>query len=270
MSDSELVDHMEKVWRSITILCSSFTEELWKTYTDCPGWSVQDQMSHLVGVESGILGRPSPDHTPSETSHVKNDVGQRNEVVVDWRRSSTGPQVLEEFREVTEERLSYLKTMDQGDFKVETQTPLGPGTVAEFLRIRIFDAWVHEQDIRRAVRQPGHLEGSVAVLSVGRLSMAMGMVVGRKAAVPDGTTVVFNITGDAGRVLSIVVEGNRAREMEFEPINPTIRLAMNVETFNCLGCGRWAPDYALASGKVTIAGDQEIGKTIVNKMNIMI
>jgi uncharacterized protein (TIGR03083 family) len=270
MSDFELVNQMEQVWHSITTLCSSFTEEQWKTPTDCPGWSVQDQISHLVGTEVGILGRPLPDHTPADTSHVKNDVGQRNEVMVDWRRSSSGAQVLEEFRKLIWERLSSLKAMKGDDFRTETQTPLGPGTVAEFLRIRIFDAWVHEQDIRRAVGQPGHLEGPVAVLSVGRVARGMPMVVGRKAAAPDGTTVVFNITGDAGRVLPIVVEGNRAREMESEPINPTVRLTMGAETFNCLGCGRWAPADGLASGKVTITGAQELGETIVNQMNIMI
>lgn len=270
MSDVELVDYMEQVWHSITTLCSSFNEDQWKTPTDCPGWSVQDQVSHLAGAEVGILGRPSPDHAPVETGHVKNEVGQRNEVVVDWRRSSPGPKVLEEFQQVTRERLSLLRAMTEADFQAETQTPIGPGTVAEFLRIRIFDAWIHEQDIRRAIGLPGHLEGPVAVLSVGRVARAMPFVVGKKAAAPDGTTVVFHITGNAGRVLPIVVEGTRARELEVEPPNPSVRLIMDAETFACLGCGRWPPRESLESGKVTIQGSQELGETIVNQMNIMI
>ncbi len=53
MSDLELVDNMEQVWRSIADLCSPLTEEQWKTPTECPGWSVQDQVSHLAGSESG-------------------------------------------------------------------------------------------------------------------------------------------------------------------------------------------------------------------------
>ena len=270
MSDTELVDHMEQVWHSIATLCSPFTEEQWKTSTDCPGWSVQDQISHLVGAEVGILGRPSPDHTPEDTRHVKNEVGQRNEVVVDWRRSSTGAKVLEEFQQVTSERLGLLRAMSEADFQVETQTPIGPGTVAEFLRIRIFDAWIHEQDIRRAVGIPGHLDGPVAILSVGRVARGMPMVVGRKAAAADGTTVVFDITGKAGRVLPIAVEGTRARELEAQPQNPTVRLTMDAESFVCLGCGRWAPGDSLDLGKVTIQGSQELGETIINQMNIMI
>ena len=54
MSDQQngqqLVDMMEAVWRSIGELCQGFSEGQWKTATDCPNWSVQDQLSHLVGV----------------------------------------------------------------------------------------------------------------------------------------------------------------------------------------------------------------------------
>ncbi len=270
MSDLDLVEYMEQVWRSIATVCSPLTEEQWKTPTDCPGWSVQDQVAHLVGAESGILGRPEPDHTPSNAAHVKNDIGHRNEAVVDWRRSRTGAQVLAEFREVTSERLQLLRAMKEDDFLVETQTPVGPGTVAEFLRIRIFDAWIHEQDIRRAVGQAGHLEGPVAQLSIGRVAMAMPYVVGKKAQAADGATVIFDITGGAGRVLPIAMEGSRARQMEEAPSEPTVRLTMDGETFACLGCGRWEPVQALGSGKISIQGDKEFGQTIVEQMNFMI
>ncbi len=151
MSDQQLVDMMEAVWNSIDALGQGFSESQWKTPTDCPNWSVQDQLSHLVGSESRILGRPAPEHTPAETGHVRNEIGARNEEQVDWRRSWPGARVLEEFREVTAERLVGLRAMTPEDFAAETETPIGPGTVADFLRIRIFDAWIHEQDIRRAV-----------------------------------------------------------------------------------------------------------------------
>ena len=82
--------------------------------------------------------------------------------------------------------------------------------------------------------------------------------------------MVFHITGNAGRVLPIAVEGTRARELEEEPTNPTVRLTMDAETFVCLGCGRWAPGDSLESGKVTIQGSEELGETILNQMNIMI
>ncbi len=270
MSDQELVDKLERVWRSLDELCTTLTEQEWKLPTDCPKWSVQDNLAHIVGAESSLLGRPAPEHTPQEMGHVKNEIGRRNEVQVDWRRSRSGAEVLAEFREVTGERLRQLRAMGPEDFAAPTQTPVGPGTVRDFLQIRIFDCWVHEQDIRRAVGRPGHMEGPVAEHSVGRLCLAMPYVVGKKAQAPDGTTVVFEVTGPAGRTLAIGVEGGRAKPLETPPATPTVRLTMDVETFNCLGCGRWDPDRTLESGKVQIAGDRALGETIVRQMNFMI
>ena len=160
--------------------------------------------------------------------------------------------------------------MTEEEFAAETQTPIGPGTVTEFVRIRIFDAWVHEQDIRRALDLPGELEGLVAAHAVGRIARAMPFVTARKAQAPDGVTVVFHVTGPAGRVVSVGVEGGRGSELESEPASPIIRITTDVETFACLGCGRWDPSEALRSGRVTVTGDTALGETIVTNMNIMI
>ncbi len=270
MSNLKLVDYMDQVWRSLTTLCSGFTEAQWKAPTDCPGWSVQDQLAHLAGAESGILGQTPPEHVPANVDHVRNDIGRSNEVVVDWRRPRPGTQVLEEFQKLTSQRMIALRAMSDADFQVETQTPIGPGTVAEFLRLRIFDAWIHEQDIRRAVGRSGHLEGPVAEHSMGRLAMAMPYVVGKKAQAADGATVVFEVTGPAGRILPIGMDGSRARVLDQGPAQPTVRLTMNAETFACLGCGRWEPAQAVASGQVTITGDRALGETIIHQMNFMI
>ncbi len=266
----DVVDKMERVWRTIDALCSNLTEPEWKTPTDCPGWSVQDQLSHLVGSENRILGRPAPDHTPQDLRHVKNEMGERNEVVVDWRRSSPGAKILEEFRHVTGERLHILRALSAEDFAAETQTPIGPGTVRMLIEIRIFDAWVHEQDMRRALNRPGDLEGPIAEHAVERCTQAMPFVVGRKAQAADGTTVVFEVTGAAGRTLAIGVEGKRATLLDVALTAPTVRLVMDVETFTCLGCGRWEPSATLQAGKVQIDGDNALGETIVRQLNFMI
>ncbi|MGQ4810081.1 hypothetical protein NKDENANG_03527 [Candidatus Entotheonellaceae bacterium PAL068K] len=270
MSDQEVVDKMEGVWRSIEELSATLTEDDWKTPTDCPGWSVQDQLSHLVGAENRLLGRPGPKHTPSDLNHVKNEIGERNEVLVDWRRSWSGAEVLAEFREITGERLRCLRGLSADDFAAETQTPIGPGTVRLLIEIRIFDAWIHEQDMRRALKRPGHLDGSVAAHAVGRCALAMPMVVGHKARAGDGTTVVFEVTGAAGRRLAIGVQGKRANVLDTAPATPTVRLSMDVETFTRLSCGRWDPDEVLKIGKVQIEGDRSLGETIVRQLNFMI
>ena len=268
----QIVDLMESVWQSLSALCADFTPAQWATPTECPGWSVQDQISHLVGSECRLLGRPAPEHEPADTSHVRNETGQSNERLVDYRRQFSGAAVLAEFRAVTAERLAALRTMTDADFAAETDNPLGRGPYTDLLRIRIYDAWVHEQDIRRALGIPGHLDGPVARHAYGRTEMAMPFVVGRKVKPADGATVVFDITGATGGTIALNMDGGRAHRLDAAatPASPTVRLTMDLTAFNALGTGRWTADAALASGSVAIAGDRALGERIVGEMNFMI
>ena len=270
MSDQEIVDKLERVWGSMAALCAPLSERDWKLPTDCPKWSVQDHVSHVVGTESRLAGRPVPDHTPQEMGHVHNDIGRGNEIWVDFLRSRTGEQVLAAFSEVTAARLQRLRGMSADDFSEPTQTPVGPGTVRDFMVIRIFDCWVHEQDIRRAVGRPGHMEGPVVIHSMDRMVRAMPFVVGKKAAAPDGSAVVFDISGPAGRTVAIGVQGGRAASLESTPAAADVRLTMDVETFTCLGNGRWEASHALGRDKVGIDGNRELGERVVAGMNFMV
>lgn len=268
MADIGVVAKTEMAFRALDDLCSSLTPEEWSLPTDCPGWSVQDNLSHVVGTESMILGRPAPEHDPGEKEWIRNPIGASNEVQVDYRRSWPPEKVLEEYREVTGERIKAMKAYSDEDLKAESWTPVGQGTVEDLLAIRIMDIWVHEQDIRRAVGKTGGLEGPVAEHAFGRHSTAMPFIVGKKVAPPDGTTVVFEVTGPAGGTVAVGKEGKRAERLDEVPESPTVRLSMDLATFSCLCCGRGDPS-ALAE-QVKIEGDTELGRKIVGELNFMI
>jgi uncharacterized protein (TIGR03083 family) len=264
--DQKLVDALDEEWRSIIDLCAGLNEAQWMTETECPGWSVQDNVAHLVGIESVIMGHPPPDHTPPDLPHVKNDIGRSNEVWVDARRSRTGAEVLDEFRDVARRRIENLRGMTDADFGAETWTPAGPGAVRDLIPFRIFDSWAHEQDMRRALGRPGHLDGPAAELSLGRVTGALPFVVGKKVKPPDGATVVFE---HDGRTTAIGMEGGRGKPFDPAPADPTVRLAMDTDTLVRLGMGRGDPAQILASGAVKIDGDQELGRRIVAEMNFL-
>jgi len=268
-SDQQLVDRLEQVWGSIDAACAGLDEAQWKTPTDLPGWSVQDNLVHISAIESSILGRPPPDHTPPELEHVKNEVGERNEVWVDSRRSWSGADVLAEFREVTGARLAQLRASSKADFDAESWTPAGPGTVRDLLPFRAFDSWAHEQDIRRAVDRPGDLDGAVADFAFRRIVDALPFVVGKKVHPPDGTKVVIEVTGSWPTTVAIVMDAGRAKSLPSRPEAPDATLTMDAETLACLGMGRWEPTDALGRGKVTIAGDDALGRAVVEQMNFM-
>jgi uncharacterized protein (TIGR03083 family) len=96
---------------TIDRLCSDLPAGQWDLPTGCPGWTVKDQLSHLVDYEARALGRPAPRHEPGPLPHVKNEMGRANKVGVDARRAMSGAAVLDEFGQVTAQRLAQLRRL---------------------------------------------------------------------------------------------------------------------------------------------------------------
>ena len=61
--------------------------------TECPGWSVKDQLSHLIGIERAIMGEPAPAWSDPLGEHVHNDFAATNEPYVAVRRAEPGAAV---------------------------------------------------------------------------------------------------------------------------------------------------------------------------------
>ena len=151
-----VVDLLEGEWAQVSELCAALSPTEWARPTECPGWSVQDQLAHLIGTESMLLGEPTPDVTidPAEYQHVRNDMGRINEAWVASMADRAPIEVLSRFRETTGRRLEALRTCDQEQWDAEGVTPVGKDTYGRFMRVRTFDCWIHEQDIRDAVAFP--------------------------------------------------------------------------------------------------------------------
>lgn len=255
-----------QVFRDIEALLESLTPQEWALPTECPGWSVQDNVSHIIGTESAILGREAPAHDPGDKAWVKNPIGASNEVQVDYRRSWPPEKVLDEYRDVTSERIRAIEAMSDDDLAAESWTPVGPGTVRDLIAVRVMDCWVHEQDIRRAVDKPGGLDTPVAAHAFGRHRSAIPFVVGKKVGAPDGTTVVVDVAGQAP--FAVGVEGKRANLLTEIPTHADVRLSMDLETFNRLCCGRG--DAGDVASGVKIDGDENLGRSILANQNFMI
>jgi uncharacterized protein (TIGR03083 family) len=265
--DKVLVERLGEVWPALDELGGSLAESEWELATDCPGWSVKDQFAHLTHIEGRLLGRPDPDDDlPESMPHVKNEFGRVNEVFVASRRAWSGAEVLAEFREATRERLAALRAYAPGEFDADSWTPVGPGTVRELLPFRMFDAWTHEQDVRRAVGRPGDLDTPVAEAALGMMVGAMPFVVGRKVRPREGTVVVFSLSSPLARDFAVGVVDGRGVAIDGAP-DPTVRLTMSTETFGRLSCGRVAADDVLASGELVLDGDVELGRSVAGTMD---
>jgi uncharacterized protein (TIGR03083 family) len=267
MDATPTVDLLDETWSSIIDLGHQLSPEDWELPTDCPGWTVKDVASHVIGTERFLQGLPPADADPGERPHVRNPLGAMNEREVEARRGRSGAEVLAELEEVVALRLSTLRAGDDAYFAQDALTPTGPGTLLDFLNIRVLDCWVHEQDMRRAVGRPGHVDCGAAQHTIDRMLRTVPMVVGKRAAAPDGATVVLELTGPVERTVGITVEGGRAKIVDSVPA-PDVRLAMDSETYVVLANGR-EPASARAD-QVSIEGDQALGQAIVGNLNTMI
>jgi uncharacterized protein (TIGR03083 family) len=263
------IDQLDEQWRTSAGLADGFSEVDWDSTTDLPGWTVKDNFSHLVGTEAWLRGEPLPEVDTDGFDHLTAPSSPTTEPAVAVRRERSGPEVLAEFREVTAARIADLRTMTDEEWETETMGPVGPQPYWDFMDIRLYDCWMHEQDCRRALGLAGNQDSAAADHAMWRHELAAGFVVGKKAKAPDGSSVVFDLSGPLARTVAVVVDG-RAQVVDEAPADPTVRIGMDTETYWCLGGGRWDPAAVLASGNITIEGDRELGERVVQSMNFMI
>ena len=257
-----------ETWQSMQTLGETLTETEWKTATACPGWSVQDNLSHIIGTERALGGFGGIEHKAKNLENVKNPIGEANEHQVDARRHLSGAQVLNEFKEIVALRKSFLETAPENYFTEETMTPMGKAPLAVFMSIRAMDCWVHEQDIRRAINKPGNQGSQCAELSVDRLCRTLPIVVGKRAKAPEGSVTVMKITGPVQRNIMITVKDGRAAIIKTNDVAPIVEIEFDSNVFNQLATGRATSDQLRE--KIKIVGDVSLGELVVGALNMMI
>ena len=266
MIPTTTIDTLALSFASLSSLGATLTEAEWKTPTDLPGWTVQDNLSHLVGIERRMQGLPGTTHQAGPRDYIRNPIGEANEHEVDSRRHLHGSEVLREWDDLAALRLATLRAGDEAYFAQETMTPTGPGTLADFLHIRVLDCWVHEQDMRRAVGRPGHLSGPVAEHTIDRLIRTVPIVVGKRAGTPEGGAVVIDLSDGVERHLVCEVQGGRAA-MVAAPTNPPLcRIGLSTEAFLVLATGRRGADQVTAA----VEGDADLAAKVLGQFNMMI
>ncbi|MGH3959925.1 maleylpyruvate isomerase family mycothiol-dependent enzyme, partial [Mycobacterium sp.] len=191
-------------WDTLDRLLAGLPEDHWQTPTPLPGWSVHAVISHIVGTESALLGIAAPDADVdvSALEHVRNDFGAMNECWVRHFSSDSSADLLQRFRAVTADRRKLLTEMSDEDWNAPTNTPAGRDSYGRFMRVRVFDCWMHEHDIRDALGRPaseGELDGPAARLALDEMAASMGYVVSKLGGAPDGSRVAIELTGPLAR-----------------------------------------------------------------------
>ncbi|TDD35064.1 maleylpyruvate isomerase family mycothiol-dependent enzyme [Actinomadura sp. KC06] len=251
----------EQTIRSTLALAATLADADWLLPTECPGWTVKDQVSHLVGVELGLLGEPEPEVEVPDFEHVRNDFGRWLEAAIHVRRPLPGPVVAAQLADALERRLAQLPGLDPDRVVMCPDGREGP--YSRLVKFRAMDCWTHEQDIRRAVGRPGNLDAPAAHSFWELMSVALPRIVARPGKAEPGRSVAFTISGPPDFRAAVRVDGDR-RGQWAEPADPTAELAMDLETYVRLTAGRCTPDDVT----VQIDGDKELAGRVLANMAI--
>jgi len=240
--------------------------------TDCPGWTVLDQIAHVVSAEAMVAGEPVPEVDVSQHPHVRHSFGELMERYVESRRGRELEEVLDELEERLEERLAVYRGGSEWA-ELEVASPFGPVRARDRLGIRTFDVWMHEQDVREALERPGGLDTGAAAHSVSQLFAALPRIVAKDAAIEPGNAVVLDVTGPTvGRAGARVEEHDgKARgiplftgDADEHPDVVTTSLTMSTAVAGRLAGARRAPEDL----HVVVHGDEDVAQRVMAAMGI--
>jgi uncharacterized protein (TIGR03083 family) len=250
------VDCLVESMNSVIQLLDELDDPDWRTQSLCPAWRVRQVVAHLDGIEEALSGwRPAGDApAPFEI------VGKVFDEVADWPPD----QLLGRLGTVLAGRRSELLAADAKLFDEVSWTPVGVQTYGRFIAIRNFDFWVHEQDIRVPLGRPGHTSGPAAELALDEVRRSFGYIVGKRAAIPDGSSVLVELHGPIEGRLGAVVDG-RARLVD-DLEHPDAVVRTDSLTFMLLACGRVDPETRLANGDVELRGDKELAGRLARNL----
>jgi uncharacterized protein (TIGR03083 family) len=263
------VDLLRNEFRALSELCADLTPEQWDAPTCLPGWTVRDTLSHVIGAEAMLLGEPAPSVDITHLTHLRNPIAEANEVWVEALRGTPGPAMLARLEDVTSRRIAELDAMTQEEFDAPSWTPAGKDeTYGRFMRIRHYDCYLHEQDIRLALGLPARETAEDLASALDEVATGLGYIVGRRAALPEGSRVRIDLTGPLPRTYRVRVDG-RATVVDAFDGEPTVGIELPAQRYLRLTGGRRDPGVDAEDG-VRFTGDRELGSHLVANLSFTI
>ncbi|MEU4313356.1 maleylpyruvate isomerase family mycothiol-dependent enzyme [Nocardia sp. NPDC024068] len=251
-------------------LVADLPEQQWRTPSPLPGWTVFDVIGHVIGTESMLLGEKPPARDPQTADvdvatlpHVRNEIGKFNEIWLQRLRPLPGTQLLDRYRDVTGRRRAALAAMDEAAWLAPGPSPVGEVPYARFMRVRLFDCWMHELDIADALGIAVDEGGARGDAAFAEFAQSLPRVVAKRGGAPAGSLITFEVTGPLARTLYIEV-AERARYVPAPTADATATVTLDSGLLVRLGGGRVNPEKVLE--RVTFGGDAELGHRIVRNL----
>ncbi|MEW1719600.1 maleylpyruvate isomerase family mycothiol-dependent enzyme [Streptomyces sp. NPDC093109] len=240
----------------------------WNRRTPCPSWSVRDVVSHVIGMESEMLGDPRPIHSlPRDLYHIQSESARYMELQVDVRRHHTALENVSELEYTIIRRNRQLRNESRSPDTMVPAPLRKQQTLENAMRARAFDVWVHEQDLRYALNRPGNIDSPGSLIVRDALLAALPKVIAKDAGAPPNSAIVIDVTGPLEFLRTVRVNADGRGTIDGSPsLGPVVTLATDWETYYRLACGRVRP--AAVAHLVKLDGDEELGAAILREFAV--
>ncbi|WP_305779308.1 maleylpyruvate isomerase family mycothiol-dependent enzyme [Nocardia nova] len=263
---AELTSALSGQWDVLAELTAGLDEDRWRLPSPLPGWTIFDVLAHVVGTESMLLGEslPQVDRDVHAFDHVRNDTGALNEMWLESLRTLRGAELLRRFTEVTDRRRAALAAVDEAAWTADIQSPIGVVPYGRFMRVRLFDCWMHQLDITDALggdaKALGMDEGGRrAEIALDEIEPFLGRVVVKRGGAPDGSRITIETTGPVARTVHIRVDGRADVVATLDrPADTVVRLSSSLFARLC-GGRTAAADHR---DEIEVDGDRALGERI--------
>jgi uncharacterized protein (TIGR03083 family) len=134
--------------RRLESLLTDLSSDEWGSASRCAGWSVQDVVAHLVGVnafwEASVLAGLAG--TPTRVLAAF-DPAAHPPMMVEPMRTLTCTEVLDQFVASNDGFLAALAALDDQGWSMPAESPIGHISIRLLAHHALWDSWVHERDI---------------------------------------------------------------------------------------------------------------------------
>lgn len=284
------IDGYREVLSTFISTCDGLREAEWELPTACPGWSVREQVAHVLHVEEHLAGigqdeggmpqagAPEPVEigTPE---HVRNPVGVWTETGVRALAHLSPDELVTRLREVLEIRSAQLYSPDLTLDSLVPGLPAGEAPLRHILQLRLSDIWAHGQDIRAAVGRPGALDSPGAAAFTAHILRRLPDVVLEDVEAAPGTVVILEstgpVTGRAGVRIGTGEDGAPVAHRLFsgqEDEHPALAGAQESVTTITLSTHeltrRAAGRQSVADTAYQVSGDEELARAVLEELSI--
>lgn len=227
-----------------------------------PGWTVGDIVAHVCALEVELSGEALPAYEPDWESlpHANDLFSRYTEIGVDYRRGRRPERLRAELSEVTALRSEQLTHGPQDDDH-EVPGPAGiPRSFSRLLRMRCFDIFLHELDVRDALDLGEPRLGPAATVTVGLMADSLGYVWVKKAGAEPGQVLHFAVPDYVDAWIGVGEDG-RGRVVAATQATTTVTL--EPLAYIRLASGR-RPDPSEA----VVDGDRQIADKVLLGLNV--